>query len=241
MRAPMLTRLLRRMLPALAWIGLCGAPSAAAQPSPAAFVDGIVAVLGNSIKAAEAALGGDGALPAAAAIIERDVAPHMDFGVITREAAAGAWEAASAAQKAALVREFRALLVHVLARLLVTNRGDTLNVLTAPAAANAREAAVRVAVTRPRSAGQAPEPMLVTVRRSGDAWKIRELRTDGVDVVRLYSANFAVVIERQGGIEGLIRALAERNARNAQAAVAPPPALTPRVLVEDACIGCASP
>jgi hypothetical protein len=42
------------------------------------------------------------------------------------------------------------------------------------------------------------------------------------DVVKLYSANFDVVIERNGGIDGLIRALAERNLRNTGVVVAKP-------------------
>jgi hypothetical protein len=41
-------------------------------------------------------------------------------------------------------------------------------------------------------------------------------------VVKLYSANFDVVIERNGGIDGLIRALAERNLRNTGVVVAKP-------------------
>jgi hypothetical protein len=82
-----------------------------------------------------------------------------------------------------------------------------------------------VAVTRQRTSGNQVQPaMQVTLRRESATapWRVYELRTDGVDVVKLYSANFNVVIERNGGIDGLIRALAERNLLNSGVIVAKP-------------------
>jgi phospholipid transport system substrate-binding protein len=202
------------------WLAAC---SASAQEKPESLVAGVITALGAALKADEVALAGERALPAAVAIINRDVAPHMDFAGITREAVGPHWANASPVQRGALEREFRQLLVHVLARLLVTNKGDVLEALPTSAGPAAREALVRVAVTRQRTTGtQTQVAMQVTLRRNDGVWRVYELRTDGVDVVKLYSANFAVVIARDGGIDGLIRALAERNALNAGIAVAKP-------------------
>ncbi|MFN0160031.1 MAG: hypothetical protein ACKVQQ_02305, partial [Burkholderiales bacterium] len=63
-----------------------------------------------------------------------------------------------------------------------------------------------------------------SVHRAGQTWRIHELRAENVQIVRLYSANFAVVMERDGGMDGLIKALSERNARNAAAPQSAPTA-----------------
>lgn len=162
-------------------------------------------------------------------IIQRDVAPHLDFATITREAVGNRWASATVAQRAALEREFRQLLVHVLARLLVTNRDDLLEAQAVKLAPDATTAVVRVAVTRQRAAGnQAGEPMQITLRLGDAGWKVHEVRSEGVDIFRLYGRNFAVVLERNGEIEGLVRALSERNALNAAAlAPKPQPAVAP--------------
>lgn len=206
-----------RVLRWLVWLCLLPlAGAAAAQEAPDKLVGRIISAVGAALKADEAALRGPQGLAAARAIVSREVAPHMDFAGITRDAVGAAWQRASAAQREEVQREFQTLLTHVLARLLLINREDVLDVEPPQLTADATEAVLRLPVARGRAAGNQPPPMLVTLRRGPGGWKIHEMRTDGVDVVRLYSANFAVVIER-GGIEGLIKALAERNARNAEA------------------------
>lgn len=219
----MLTNAARRAC-ALVFL-LCFALGAQAQDKPETLVASIITALGAALQSEEKALAGERAIPAAVGIINRAVAPHMDFAGITREAAGRHWAGATATQRASLEREFRQLLVHVLARLLVSNKTDVLEALPTDTAAGARQALVRVAVTRQRTAGTQAQPaMQVTLRRDGATapWKVYELRTDGVDVVKLYSANFDVVIERNGGIDGLIRALAERNLLNSGVVVAKP-------------------
>jgi len=198
---------------------------ARAQDKPEALVASIITSLGAALQSEEKALAGERAIPAAVGIMNRAVAPHMDFAGITREAVGKHWAKASATQRSSLEREFRQLLVHVLARLLVSNKTDVLEALPTDAGATAREALVRVAVTRQRTSGNQVQPaMQVTLRRESATapWRVYELRTDGVDVVKLYSANFNVVIERNGGIDGLIRALAERNLLNSGVIVAKP-------------------
>lgn len=200
-----------------------------AQDKPEALVASVITALGGALQSEEKALAGERAIPAAVGIINRTVAPHMDFAGITREATGRHWAGATPAQRGSLEREFRQLLVHVLARLLVTNKGDVLEALPTTIGPAAREAMVRVAVTRQRTAGNQPQPaMQVTLRRDSatSPWRVYELRTDGVDVVKLYSANFNVVIERNGGIDGLIRTLAERNLLNSGVVVAKPRAET---------------
>lgn len=207
----------------LRWFWLCAAlfaSAAGAQDTPDATVAAIISAVGTAIEANAVALRGGEANSVAQAIIRREVAPHVDFAAITRQATGKAWQKASEVQQTALVREFTDLMVHVLSRLLVTNQEDKLQAQPLVLSPGATDAVVRVAVARQRAA-PAP-PMLVTMRRGGAGWKMLEMRTDGVDIVQLYSANFAVVIERDGGIEGLIRALSDRNARNA-AAAAPRP------------------
>jgi phospholipid transport system substrate-binding protein len=215
----------------LSWLlWLCLAPlllagPALAQAKPEAVIAGIINALGHAMAADKESLAGDRALGTAQAIITRDVAPHMDFARITEVAVGKPWAAATPQQRAALEREFSRLLVRVLARLLVGSLDNVLEAQPTNLAPGATRALVRMTVTRQKAAGnQAGEPMQATLHRVGDTWKVLELRADGVDVVRLYSANFAVVIERNGGIDGLIRALTERNSLNEGGAAAKPAA-----------------
>ena len=196
-----------------------------AQDKPETLVASVITALGAALQAEEKELASERAISVAAGIINRAVAPHMDFTGITREATGRHWADATPTQRSSLEREFRQLLVHVLARLLVTNKTDILEALPTSTGAAAREALVRVAVTRQRTTGNQTQPaMQVTLRRGAPSapWRVYELRTDGVDVVKLYSANFGVVIERNGGIDGLIRALAERNLLNSGVVIAKP-------------------
>lgn len=214
---------MRRLVLTLAFWLFAGSATAFAQTGPGELVTGIIATLSASLKSEQAALAGERGLAVANEIIRRDVAPHLDFATITREAVGNRWASATSAQRVALEREFRQLLVHVLARLLVTGRDDLLLAQALKLAPGASSAVVRVAVTRQRATGnQAGEPMQVTLRLGDAGWKVHEVRSDGVDIFKLYGSNFAVVLERNGEIEGLVRALSERNALNA-AAIAPKP------------------
>ena len=210
------------------WLFTGGAP-AIAQTGPGELVSGITTTLSAALKTEQAALSSERGLAVANEIILRDVAPHLDFATITREAVGNRWASATAVQRLALEREFRQLLTHVLARLLLTNRDDQLEALPVTLTPGATTALVRVAVTRQRAAGSQPgEPMRITLRLGDGGWKVHEVRSDGVDIFKLYGSNFAVVLERNGEIEGLVRALGERNALNAAAmAPRPRPVITP--------------
>lgn len=213
-------------------------PVLAQSASPDEVVGGVINALAESRKSKAAELSGDAAQAAARAVIMRDVAPHMDFARISADAVGKSWSGATATQRTAIEREFRQLLVHVLAQLLVINQADTLSNAQLAAPPRAGEAVVRVGVLR--RGGAAAESMQVWLRQVGATWKAYELRVDGVDVVKLYGGNFAIVIERNGGLDGLIKALEQRNVRNAQSAQAKP-APVARPLAEDACLSCNMP
>ena len=213
-------------------------PVHAQSASPEGVVGGVIYALAESRKAKAAELAGGTAQAAARGIISRDVAPHMDFARISADAVGKSWSGATVTQRIAIEREFRQLLVHVLAQLLVINQADTLSNAHLAAPPRAGEAVVRVGVLR--RGGVAAESMQVWLRQVGATWKAYELRVDGVDVVKLYGGNFAIVIERDGGLDGLIKALVQRNVRNAQSAQAKP-APVARPLAEDACLSCNMP
>jgi phospholipid transport system substrate-binding protein len=152
-------------------------------------------------------------MQAALAITRRVIVPHVDFERITRDAVGKPWAAASPAQRATVTAEFRTLLTHVVARLLATYEDEDFSI--APADSAKDPVVLRINVRQTRSPGETPmQPMFVSLHRAAGAWRIHELRAENVNLVRLYSANFAVVMEREGGIDGLAKALAERNARN---------------------------
>jgi phospholipid transport system substrate-binding protein len=52
------------------------------------------------------------------------------------------------------------------------------------------------------------------MEKSTDGWKIFDVLIDGVSLVTNYRSSFATEI-KNGGIDGLVKSLAERNAKNA--------------------------
>ncbi|MFN0163016.1 MAG: phospholipid-binding protein MlaC, partial [Burkholderiales bacterium] len=173
-----------------------------AQRAPEAVVKEVVDAAVAALKSERARQSGPIPIEAALAITRKSIVPHVDFDRITRDAAGRAWAGASAAQRSALTREFSTLLTHVVARLIATYEDEEFVV---EAANPAKEpVVVRINVRQVRSPGESPmQPMFVSVHRAGQTWRIHELRAENVQIVRLYSANFAVVMERDGGMDGL--------------------------------------
>jgi phospholipid transport system substrate-binding protein len=225
------------------WLGVC-ATAVPAQSAPATLVMTVINDLGHAIEAAQAELAGPKALVAAQQIVQRSIVPRMDFPRITRDAVGNAWSGAGPVQRSALETEFRQLLTHVLARLVVINKGETLVVADDASTVISGDTA-RVTAQRAKGIpGGQNQPVVVSLVRGAEGWRIVELRIDGIEVVKLYSANFAVVMEREGGIDGLVRALAARNAANAKAELSATAAVAPAprpARAEDFCVTCSTP
>ena len=150
-------------------------------------------------------------------VAEAKVLPHFDFERMTRLAVGRNWQQASDAQKQALVKEFRTMLVRTYSSSLSAYRNQTIEVKPTKMAAGDRDTTVRTAVIHP---GGPPIPIDYAMEKGEKGnWMVYDVVIDGVSLVTTYRGSFNDQIQK-GGIDGLIKTLADRN-RSPEAPKAP--------------------
>jgi phospholipid transport system substrate-binding protein len=186
---------------------------AAAQETPDALVkrttDEVLAIIkadkdlqsGNSSKVVQLA--------------EQKVLPHFDFTRMARLAVGRNWAQANDAQKEAIVKEFRTLLVRTYSTSLTQYRNQTIEVKPTKIAAGDKEAVVKTAVIQ-QGGPQIPIDYAMEKTDSGE-WKVYDVVIDGASLVTTYRGTFNDQIQK-GGIDGLIKTLQERNNRPSESA-----------------------
>ncbi len=142
-------------------------------------------------------------------LVEKEVVPHFDFRRMVRSAVGRYWRRASEAQKQKLADEFRELLVRSYATMLLGYSDEQIEYLPFHARPGDRRVVVRTRVRTRDGAPPVPIDYRLYRNRNGE-WKVYDVVVDGVSLVSNYRASFANEI-RKGGIEGLIRSLAEHN------------------------------
>jgi phospholipid transport system substrate-binding protein len=140
-------------------------------------------------------------------LVEEKVLPHFDFGRMTRLALGRNWAQASDAQKEALVREFRTLLVRTYSTSLSQYRNQTIDVKPAKIAAGDTDTVVKTLVNQP---GGQPIPIDYSMEKSDKGWRVYDVVVDGVSLVTTYRGSFNDQIQK-GGIDGLVKTLSDRN------------------------------
>ena len=140
-------------------------------------------------------------------VAESKVLPHFDFARMTRLAVGRNWAQATDAQKEALVKEFRTLLVRTYSSSLSAYRNQTIEVKPTKLQAADKEATVRTAVIQQ---GGPPIPIDYSMQKEESGWKVYDVVIDGVSLVTTYRGSFNDQIQK-GGIDGLIKTLTDRN------------------------------
>lgn len=149
----------------------------------------------------------------ALALAEQKILPHVDFEEATRLAMGRAWNGATPAQKEALVRSFRGMLVRIYSNALGSYSGQTLKVLPTKVEPAATEVTVRNQYVR---AGRPPVEIEYAMRKTAEGWKIYDIVVEGISLVLTYRSEFAKVVS-ETGVEGLIKKLSEKNSPALQA------------------------
>lgn len=144
-------------------------------------------------------------------LADEKVLPYFNFVRMTQLAVGRNWRDANDAQKKSLIDEFRTLLVRTYSTSLTQFRNQTIDVKPLKVAAADTEVVVKTQVNQP--GGQAI-PIDYSMEKSGDAWKVYDVLIDGVSLVTNYRSSFNTEIQKSG-IDGLIKSLTERNAKNA--------------------------
>jgi phospholipid transport system substrate-binding protein len=146
-------------------------------------------------------------------LAEAKVLPHFDFARMTRLAVGRNWQQASDAQKEALTKEFRTLLVRTYSTSLSAYRNQNIEVKPSKVAAGDKEATVRTAVIQQ---GGPPIPIDYSMEKEASGWKVYDVVIDGVSMVTTYRGSFNDQIQK-GGIDGLVKTLQDRNRGSADA------------------------
>ena len=142
-------------------------------------------------------------------VVQSKVIPHVNFQRMTALAAGRFWREATPEQQAALTTEFRTLLIYTYAGAISQVRNQELEFKPMRGSLNDDEVEVRSMVLQQRGE---PIPLNYRLEKTPNGWKIYDVNIFGAWLVETYKGTFAAEIGKSG-MDGLIKALAERNKR----------------------------
>lgn len=140
-------------------------------------------------------------------LVDAKILPYVDFQRMTALAAGRFWRDATPEQKTALSTEFRTLLIHTYSGALSQIKNETVEFKPMRNDPADTEVEVRSQVNVARG-----EPIQLNYRlaKGPSGWKIFDINVLGAWLVETYKGTFATEIGK-GGIDGLVKKLAERN------------------------------
>ena len=184
--------------------------STAAAVAPEDVIQQATAKMQSELRARESALASDPAV--LRELIDSILVPHFDFGRISRLVLGKYWRRASSDQRQQFRIEFSELLIRSYTNVLVDNADAKIKFLPPRREASATNALVKSLV--PQFGGPSVSVDYMLALRN-DAWKVFDVRIDGISLVSNYRSSFSRQL-RQDDLDTLIGDLAERNARNRQ-------------------------
>ncbi len=142
------------------------------------------------------------------------ILPYFNFQRMTQLAVGRAWRDASEAQKTALINEFRRLLVRTYSSSLSQFKNQLIEVRPLKLSSTETEVIVKTTILQSGGPGVPIDYSMEKMAGAANDWKVFDVLIDGVSLVTNYRSSFATEI-RATGIDGLIKSLSERNAKNA--------------------------
>lgn len=146
-------------------------------------------------------------------LIETKVLPHFDIQKMTRLAVGKNWPRATSDQQKEIVKQFQTLLVRSYGTAYSAYRQVKVEVSPLKLAGAETDVTVKSKILLP--GGAPPVAVDYAMNKTGDGWKVYNVVVEGVSLVTTYRNDFTAQIE-QGGIDGLIKNLQERNAKALQ-------------------------
>jgi phospholipid transport system substrate-binding protein len=141
------------------------------------------------------------------ALTEEKIVPHFNFERMSRIVLGKHWKQADKAQQEKFTAEFRNLLVRTYSVALAKYRKQTIEYKPLKAAPEDTEVVVKTLILQP---GTDPVQLDYALEKTENGWKVYDVKVAGVSLVTNYRGDFANQI-KQGGIEGLLKALADKN------------------------------
>jgi phospholipid transport system substrate-binding protein len=140
-------------------------------------------------------------------VMETKLLPNFDFARMTSLAMGRNWRAATPEQQQKLTDEFRTLLVRTYSGALNKYRDEIIEYKPLKMAPADTDVTVRTAVMKP---GGAPIQIDYSMAKTPSGWKAYDVIVGGVSLVTNYRDEFNEQI-KSGGIDGLLKSLAEKN------------------------------
>ena len=140
-------------------------------------------------------------------LIEEKALPHFNHVGMTALAVGANWRKASPEQKQRLAEEFKTLLMRTYASSLASFGSQKFDFRPLRMKPADTDVTVQVRVLQP---GAQPVIVEYDMEKTPRGWKCYDVRVAGISLVVNYRTEFANLV-REGGIDGLIAALAKKN------------------------------
>lgn len=142
-------------------------------------------------------------------IIDDYILPHLDDVTMAKLALGKNWKKATKQQKLEFVDEFRNLLIRTYSKSLIEFKDQKINYFPVKLAADAHKTSVKAEVIQP---GGPSIPMAYRMRVKNNAWKVYDIKIDGISLVTSYRGTFTQEV-RKSGIDGLLKYLRDKNGK----------------------------
>lgn len=143
-------------------------------------------------------------------LVEAILMPHLDFEKMSKLALGKNWRTANDEQRVRFIEEFRLLLIRTYSTAMLEYTDEEIRFLPFRDDLSRKRVTVPMEVLQP---GGPSIPMALSLyQNKEDAWKVYDVKIDGISLVTNYRSSFANEI-RNGGMDQLINNLAERNAK----------------------------
>jgi len=147
-------------------------------------------------------------------LVNERILPKVDFDKMTRLAVGRSWRAATPEQRAALTEQFRLLLMRTYSGALSKVSDQTVRLRPSRPQDNPADVIVRTQIVA--SQGD-PVGLDYRLEKTDAGWKIYDLNILGVWLVENYKNEFSESLN-QGGVDGLIKVLTQKNQKLAAGA-----------------------
>lgn len=178
---------------------------AQANPEPNKFIEELSSQVIEKLKTDKQIQSGD--LKRVIELVDTTLMPHVNFERMTALSVGRPWREATPEQKKRLMAEFRTLLLRTYSNAFTAVRDQSIRMKPFRGNPGEDEVIVRSEIVQPRG-----EPIQLDYRleKADNAWKIYDVNVLGVWLVQTYRNQFAQEVSA-GGIDGLIKSLADKN------------------------------
>jgi len=147
-------------------------------------------------------------------LVETQILPYFDFTRMTRLAMGKNWRQADSQQQQTLVNEFRTLLVNTYASAFTDYKDQTVDNKPLRIESGDTDVVVRTVINQQN--GQPPVAIDYNMEKIDNGWKVYDFTVEGVRWVQNYRNTFNNEVQN-GGVDGLIKTLQDKNKSLAQA------------------------